>query len=113
MGGGLISNVLLGNPQSIFFSPTTIPIYAASAIIFWSSSTVYSLLDSLPTRVRSTYFHVIDALSRGYALVRFLSSLRLLQLSNGSGCSLVGQVILGTIYLTGGGLSYGKLKKHL
>lgn len=106
-GGGILTNALLGNPQTVFFSSLTIPVYGSFAILFALFPSVFvGGMESLPTNLRVNYFHLIDALSRGYTLPRFISYLRAVETPAGNPCSMIGQFILAVASITGGGLLY-------
>ncbi|KAJ3344931.1 hypothetical protein HDU91_007509 [Kappamyces sp. JEL0680] len=104
MGGGIVTNFLLARPQIVFFSPKILPVYCTAAFLFFHFPHLYSAVDSLPPQSRSRYFYLIDALSRGYALPKFLQGLRAMEAP--IKCSLPGQFVLGTLSITGGGLCY-------
>lgn len=106
-GGGILTNALLGNPQSILFSSLVVPVYGGLAILFSLFPTVFLTgMEALPASLRMNYFHLIDALSRGYTLPRFISYLRTVETPAGLSCSLIGQFILAVVSITGGGLLY-------
>jgi hypothetical protein len=100
MGGGILTNFLLGNPQTLFFSSRIIPVYTLTAWVMSGDSIVFREMENIPLAAKNLLFLLIDALSRGFALSKFLVTLR------STDCSIVGQFVLGTLAITGGGLLY-------
>ena len=101
-GGGILTSLILAHPQNVLFSPVIVPVYCGLSLLL-TLAPLDAVVDAVPVTVRDVWFNMVDAASRGYALARFLGVLRGME----SSCSLVGQVILGIIAITGGGLLYG------
>ena len=101
MGGSILTSFLLGNPQPVFFSARVIPTYSIiSWVVSGENSAVFREIDHLPQLAKTLLFLLIDALSRGFTLPKFLTNLRSLD------CPLVGQFVLGVAAIAGGGLLY-------
>ncbi|KAI8911817.1 hypothetical protein EDD86DRAFT_203347 [Gorgonomyces haynaldii] len=105
-GGGILTNFILARPQTLFFNPVAIPIYSLGYLLIENANGLYSFLLKNEDHL-SWLFQLIDAMNRGAALPQFLFGFRNLQAKQFYGRdSIVGQFLLGTLSITGGGLTY-------
>ncbi|KAJ3276747.1 hypothetical protein HDV01_002800 [Terramyces sp. JEL0728] len=109
-GGGILTHIVLGEPIKLFFNPILLPIYTSCAVLVHYH--IFEFLD-LNNEIFDPVFTIVDGFARGAALSRFLLMFRSIQVGPFSGRnSFSGQIVLGYLSITGGGIIFGWLFRN-
>ncbi|KAJ2998503.1 hypothetical protein HDV02_004511 [Globomyces sp. JEL0801] len=104
-GGGIFYSIITSNPMSLFLSPNQIPICIIGALLV-EYTPVKDVL-YLHAAQLEPFFDLVDAISRGGALAKNINRFRNMEYNGLIGRdSMAGQLIVGVISITAGGLSY-------
>jgi hypothetical protein len=104
-GGGILTSIILGQPMLFFFDNLIFGLYGMATIVV-ARTPLFTLLH-INFKSIQKLFIIVDALARAYVMPSFLIDFRMLQPTNLSGKdSLLGQLVLTTFYVTGGGFLF-------
>ncbi|TPX32161.1 hypothetical protein SmJEL517_g04676 [Synchytrium microbalum] len=102
-GGGTIASILLNQIPAWLTIPEFIPIYLAGYVaVYWIPGVYTTLLSVAP--VVEMIFDVTDGLIRGYYLTTTIEAFK--ASSTSASESITGQILIGVIAMTFGGLTY-------
>jgi hypothetical protein len=104
-GGGILTSIILGQPMLFFFDNLVFGLYASTTIVV-ARTPLFTLLD-INFKSIQKLFVIVDALARAFVMPSFLIDFRMLKPTNFSGKDTVlGQLVLTTLYVTGGGFLF-------